>query len=455
MVKGSIWVRGIVFSIYSLCLVGAVFSVSDSKQIQDANSTSEFNVYFDQLRIKAEQGDAESQFTIGWMYFNGEGLPQDCREAVNWYTKAAEQGYAPAQCNLGSNYENGEGVPQNDKIAFEWYSKAAEQGLAVAQRNLGTCYAYGKGVQQDYKEAARWWANAAEEGDEIAQYNLSVCYANGQGIIENYTEAYKWMLLAGMNGYDVRNYKTSLKKRMTAEQIAEAQGLAKEFVDRKNKENGITSADESNGFITAFGTGFFISKDGLFLTAAHVVKDADSIQVYWQSKDYPAERVFVDGTLDVAVLKVGGVRSPQVLSLSSSSTVKTGDDVFTLGFPQVQFQGIEPKYTNGTISSLSGMGNDPKYFQISAPVQPGNSGGPLLDSQGRVVGLINSRLDDINILLATGAIPQNVNYALKSSFILPLLESVPDIQLEKPTESDKAAAIEKAKNAVGLVVCVE
>lgn len=343
----------------------------------------------------------------------------------------------------------------NGYEAVKWFNMAAEQGLAVAQFNLGVSYGNGKGVAQDYKEAVKWYKKAAEQGYVAAQSSLSDVYANGKGVIEDYVEAYKWALLAGMNGKDVTELKNWLNYRMTAEQITEAQSMAKEFVDRKDKEAGIASVDKSNGFITSFGTGFFISIDGLFVTAAHVVKDADSIQVYWQSKDYPAKRVFVDETLDVAVLKVDGIQSPQVLSLSSSSTVKTGDDVFTLGFPQVQLQGVEAKYTNGTISSLSGMGNDPKYFQISAPVQPGNSGGPLLDRQGRVVGLINSRLDDINTLLETGAIPQNVNYALKSSFILPLLESLPDIQLEKPTESDKAAAIEKAKNAVGLVVSVE
>jgi hypothetical protein len=70
-----------------------------------------------------------------------------------------------------------------------------------------------------------------------------------------------------------------------------------------------------------------------------------------------------------------------------------------------------------------------------------------------VVGLITARLDEINTLLATGSLPQNVNYALKSSFVLPLLESLPDIKLEQPSKMDKAEAIERSKNAVGLVVC--
>lgn len=225
------------------------------------------------------------------------------------------------------------------------------------------------------------------------------------------------------------------------------------------KESGTTkpsapsTTDNADSEIKGFGTGFFISSDGLFITAAHVVKDASAVNIYWQSKEYSAEAVLMDETLDVAVLMIAGIQAPQALLISSSSQAKTGDSVFTLGFPHVQLQGIEPKYTDGSISSLSGIANDAKDFQISVPVQPGNSGGPLIDSSGNVVGLITARLDEIATLKATGSLPQNVNYALKSSFILPLLESLPEIQLEKPSKMNKAEAIEKAKNAVGLVVC--
>jgi len=407
----------------------------------------------------AEQGDTVAQRSLGVMYADGKGVSQDYKEAIKWTIKSARQGDATAQSNLGFAYANGQGVPQDYKEAGRWYTKAAEQGDAKAQYSLGLMYVTGQGVSQDIKEAVKWLTKAAEQGLAEAQLELGGAYASGQGVIEDYVEAYKWVLLAGMNGMDVTQNKNWLRDHMTAEQIAEGQRLAKEFVDCKEQEqtNGSASANDEGGSIEGFGTGFFISKDGLFLTAAHVVSDAKTVRIYWKSTDYSAEKVFIDESLDVAVLKVAGIESPQPLALSSSSEVKTGDSVFTLGFPQVQLQGIEPKYTDGSISSLSGMGNDPKYFQISVPVQPGNSGGPLLNNEGQVVGLINSRLDDIETLCLTGSIPQNVNYALKSSFILPLLESLRGVtdQLEKSSKLDKAAAIEKTKNAVGLVVCYE
>ena len=101
--------------------------------------------------------------------------------------------------------------------------------------------------------------------------------------------------------------------------------------------------------------------------------------------------------------------------------------VFTIGFPNTGVQGLEPKLTRGDISSLAGMRDDPRYFQISVPVQPGNSGGPLVNASGSVVGVVTLRLSDWNTLKLTGAIPQNVNYAVKSSFIAALVEGLPEL----------------------------
>ena len=107
-------------------------------------------------RVRAAQGDASAQFNLGLMYDNGQGVPQDYKEAVKWWKKSAEQGDAEAQYNLGVMYDLGQGVPQDDKEALKWYRKSAEQGDASAQNNLGWMYANGLGVPQDYKEAVKW-----------------------------------------------------------------------------------------------------------------------------------------------------------------------------------------------------------------------------------------------------------------------------------------------------------
>lgn len=219
------------------------------------------------------------------------------------------------------------------------------------------------------------------------------------------------------------------------------------------------SPESSKGNTTKIvknGTGFFITEDGYILTASHVVEDVSEVQIVWNNQFYPAKVILADRSMDVAVLKVEGKEFP-ALPLAGSSVIKTGDEVFTVGFPQINLQGKEAKYTNGSISSLSGIEDNPRYFQISIPVQPGNSGGPLVSSKGQVVGIVVARLSDVNTLLTTGMLPQNVNYALKSSFVLPFLESVPALleKIGKLEFDDKSAAIEKTRQAVMVVVGYE
>ena len=113
-----------------------------------------------------------AQNSLGTMYYNGDGVKQDHKEAVKWVRKAAAQGNAMAQHNLGAMYKNGEGVQRNYKKAVEWYRKAAEQGVTQAQNNLGGMYADGTGVPQDFVEALQWWQLAAEQGHELALQNL-------------------------------------------------------------------------------------------------------------------------------------------------------------------------------------------------------------------------------------------------------------------------------------------
>ena len=86
-----------------------------------------------EIRRRADQGDADTQFLLGLRYANGEGVPENDAEAVKWYRLAAEQGHANAQYFLGAMYANGEGVPENDAEAVKWFRLAAEQGHAGAQ----------------------------------------------------------------------------------------------------------------------------------------------------------------------------------------------------------------------------------------------------------------------------------------------------------------------------------
>jgi S1-C subfamily serine protease len=106
--------------------------------------------------------------------------------------------------------------------------------------------------------------------------------------------------------------------------------------------------------------------------------------------------------------------------------------VFALGFPLTNIQGQEQKATFGHVNALSGIKGDIRLFQVDVPIQPGNSGGPLLTAEGLVVGVVTATLNPLFTLKSAGAIPQGVNYAVKSDYILPLLQYV---NLDVPASS--------------------
>ena len=128
----------------------------------------------------------------------------------------------------------------------------------------------------------------------------------------------------------------------------------------------------------------------------------------------------------------------------------------TVGFPNTGMQGFAPKFARGEIASLSGAADDARYFQISVPVQPGNSGGALVDEHGNVVGVVSAKLNAAAALAASGALPENVNYAVKSSFLLSFLESVPDVanKLKEPVSAERKfdEVVQSAQSAAVLVL---
>jgi S1-C subfamily serine protease len=177
---------------------------------------------------------------------------------------------------------------------------------------------------------------------------------------------------------------------------------------------GFGAADQASAFNEPFGRPVLDSDtdDGYLLTNFHVVEDATDISVTVGREAYSATLIRQDLRNDLALLKVSGAFNP--LPMVTSSAVKLGQEVFTIGFPNPDLQGVEPKLTDGRISALTGLLDDASRFQISVPVQPGNSGGPLMNSRGEVVGVIVARLADWAALQKTGALPQNVNYASRA-----------------------------------------
>lgn len=200
--------------------------------------------------------------------------------------------------------------------------------------------------------------------------------------------------------------------------------------------------------LQASGSGFFVSKDGYLVTNAHVVRNARRVKVRYGGDVLPATVIRSDDKSDLALLKVSG-HFPALCV--STNDAQLGDSVFTIGFPDIELQGMEPKYTDGKISSLSGLMDDPTRYQISVPVQPGNSGGPLVDTAGNVEGVIVSRLNDLAMIRSQGSIPQNVNYAIKGNVLREFLSQSPEVKLEAASVGGKSA-VSTVRQAVAIVL---
>jgi TPR repeat protein len=184
---------------------------------------------FQEYKTKAERGDAEAQFNVGYCYDDGRGVAKDFAEAVKWYRKAAEQNFAPAEFNLGYCYANGQGVRKDKEEAVKWFRKAAEQNYAPAQSNLGYCYDNGRGVAKDAGEAVKWYRQAAGQGHPEAQLNLGYCYANGQGVSKDTVEAYAWFSMAAKADSDAAESRDLLRKGLTPQQFTDAQKRIKQL----------------------------------------------------------------------------------------------------------------------------------------------------------------------------------------------------------------------------------
>lgn len=175
---------------------------------------------------------------------------------------------------------------------------------------------------------------------------------------------------------------------------------------------------------SAQGTGFIVSNKGHILTSAHLFKDEKTASLWVKGKRYDASIINKDAKNDLALLKINAPKdSFEPLSISKTTTYKMGQDIYTIGFPLSDILGNSPRLNKGLISSTVGLKDDPNQIQITAEIQPGNSGGPLINNEGNIIGIIQSTLNPINVLARTGNnLPQNVNFASKVNMITEFLE---------------------------------
>jgi hypothetical protein len=162
----------------------------------------------DEIKAKADQGDAQAQFALGAIYKSGSGVGCDLNEALRWFQAAAKQGHIGAKHQIGLIYARHDLYtpkfivkdPNARSEAVRWFREAAEHGYPAAQHDLGVMYALGSGVEKDEREALRWYLEAAQQGDADAQYSAAMMYAKGRGVEQDINEAVRWCSEAADRG---------------------------------------------------------------------------------------------------------------------------------------------------------------------------------------------------------------------------------------------------------------
>lgn len=205
------------------------------------------------------------------------------------------------------------------------------------------------------------------------------------------------------------------------------------------------------------GSGFFIGTNGYIATNYHVIEGSKQIEVSFvrngEWEHHSASVILSDKQNDLSILKIDSEKFKPYENIPYNFTTNirdTGTEVFTLGYPIADVMGTEVKFTDGKISSKTGIQGDVTVYQISVPIQPGNSGGPLFDNQGNLVGITSSGLNRDYFK------SENVNYAIKSSYLKSLIDSLPyPIELQTKSDISNKPLTEKIKLFQGFMTYIK
>lgn len=219
--------------------------------------------------------------------------------------------------------------------------------------------------------------------------------------------------------------------------------------------NGAAASPKVAKSVSKSGTGFVISASGHIVTNHHVIDGCTDIRGNLSGQPATALRVVSsDERNDLALLQ-GPTSSFKDYAKIRARPIRSGDSVVAIGYP---FHGLltsDFTVTTGIVSSLSGLLNDTRFLQISAAVQPGNSRGPLFDTNGLIVGVVSAKLDALAMVRATGDIPENINFAIKTGAIRDFLDNsvVPYETAEPKGELKNAEIAGNARAYTLLITC--
>jgi len=259
--------------------------------------------------------------------------------------------------------------------------------------------------------------------------------------------------------YSIKWYSANKESEETFGSIEDGKLLSIEHVNKQTGEKFQSkfikifpavdeNESEDDNSYGASGSGFVLNKVGMLATNAHVVDKAESIEVIFKKENeqltYQAKVMLKDDINDVAILKIEDelFEGFENIPYRLIKNTEIGEKVFTIGYPLNDILGSNYKVTDGIISSQTGIADDVRFMQISVPIQAGNSGGPLFDNKGNIIGITTAKLNE----KAVGSSVENVNYAIKMSYLLNLYRMLPNSeQISKVSQVEGLELKEQVK----------
>ena len=451
-------------------------------------------------RKAADKGDADSEAALGYLYEQGLGVRPDVAQAIAWYKAAAKQGSSRALNNLGVLYHDGTGLPKNLIDAYVLYALAADKAESgddrklaqdnradVAKELTAADLAKAKALREDASrnlDLVLPGENESAEGDAGAggkkpkEPSLAPDSTakppdksatvppqpSGPGTLVGSVKTALTAL-----GYDSGGRDNTLTDRTIAAikafqkdkglpvtgEISEdllAALLAARFEPNTVSKSIDTGGSDAKLELYATGSGFYVSAAGHIVTNDHVVDGCKQMRL---ANGTALDVVTTDKANDLALLKAPKPGTSFV-RFRDGRGARTGEGILIAGFPLRDEISSEINVTTGNVSSLAGPNNDRTLIQITAPVQHGNSGGPVLDLSGNVVGVVQSKFDpsadtgDDNTI----DVPQNVNFAVSANTLRAFLDAQ-EIEYESAPSNAPLSTAEIAARAHGFTVSLE
>lgn len=418
-------------------------SIEYAEKILDAKEVDADKVRFWPLlyrRVAASQDTASKKSSLLQMqmdYVKADPYSSVIAEALTWPGKILKDGI---------------GGPADPSQAAQFLKRAAELGNAQAQNALGELYQSGRGFPKDFEMAARYFGQSAQQGEAAGAKNIGLAFARGQGVERKPVQAYFWLSIGAFDEVSQSNAKwgtealeliddpavlrDKLARSMKADEIAEAQRLTREWrpsyqvgpppsiaslSGEASSTNGNTAP--AGGVLTKKSTGtvFIVSAQGHAVTNHHVINGCTELRI--EGREGIAKRVTDDAVNDLALIQTPGEAKSSAAITSEPGKLRQGEDIVAFGFPLNAVLSSGGNLTPGVVSALTGLGNNTNQIQITAPIQPGSSGSPVLNKKGEVVGVVSMKLSDTKMVKATGSVGQNVNFAVNGQTLKTFLDT--------------------------------